>query len=123
MVKCHRDLLVWQKAMDLVVETYRLIRSLPKEENYALADQMRRAVVSIPSNIAEGKGRTSLKDYLRFLAIANGSCSELDTQIELAIRLRYFSEEQAANSKGLLTEVGKMLTVMQVRLNNPKSES
>lgn len=107
----------------MVVEIYRLIRSLPKEENYALADQMRRAVVSIPSNIAEGKGRTSLKDYLRFLAIANGSCAELDTQIELAIRLRYFSEEQAANSKGLLAEVGKMLTVMQVRLNNPKSES
>ena len=107
----------------MVVETYRLIRSLPKEENYALADQMRRAVVSIPSNIAEGKGRTSLKDYLRFLAIANGSCSELDTQIELAIRLGYFSEEQAANSKGLLAEVGKMLAVMQVRLNNLKPES
>ena len=69
-IQSYRDLYVWQKAMDLVVETYSLVKLLPREENYALSAQMRRAVVSIPSNIAEGHQRSSKKDYIRFLYIA-----------------------------------------------------
>ena len=76
-----KDLIVWQKAMDLVEETYRVVKCLPKEEQYGLSNQMRRAVVSIPSNIAEGNQRGSIKEYLHFLYIAMGSLGELETQI------------------------------------------
>ena len=73
------DLIVWQKAMDLTTEIYRLIKFLPREETYALSDQMRRAAVSIPSNIAEGHGRNSNKEFANFLSIARGSLTELRT--------------------------------------------
>ena len=72
-MKDHKELRVWQKAMDLVVEVYRLVKLLPKEENFALANQMHRAVASIPSNIAEGNARTSEREFLRFLSVAQGS--------------------------------------------------
>ena len=74
----YQDLIVWQKSMQLVKEVYTLVKTLPKEEQFALSDQMRRAVVSIPSNIAEGYGRNSTNDYIRFLNIARGSKYELD---------------------------------------------
>lgn len=80
-LKSYKNLVVWQKAMDLVVEVYTLVKKLPKEEKYALSDQMRRSVVSIPSNIAEGYTRNSTTEYLRFLSIANGSRTELETQL------------------------------------------
>ena len=95
--------------MDLAVEVYRLVKFLPREETYALSDQMRRAVISIPSNIAEGQGRSSTRDFIKFLSIARGSQSELETQLQICIRLRYFSEEQAATALGLCTEINKML--------------
>ena len=75
----YKELIVWQKSMDLVAEIYKLVKFLPKEETYALSDQMRRAVVSIPSNIAEGYGRNSTRDYVKFLKTARGSCFELET--------------------------------------------
>ena len=84
----YKDLIVWQKAMDLVVEIYRICKFLPKEENYGLSDQMRRSVVSIASNIAEGQARDSKKDFIRFLSIAQGSKAELETQIEICRRLK-----------------------------------
>ncbi len=73
MIKDFKDLIVWQKAMELVVEVYNLVKKLPKEELFALSDQMRRSAISIPSNIAEGQGRNSTKEYIHFLAIAKGS--------------------------------------------------
>jgi len=82
-IKSHRDLIVWQKAMNLVESVYEATASFPKEETYALTSQIRRAVVSVPSNIAEGQGRRMAKEYLYFLANARGSLLELDTQLEI----------------------------------------
>ena len=86
-VKSYKDLIVWQKSMDLVIEIYKLVKKLPKEETYSLSDQMRRAVVSIPSNIAEGYTRKSTNEYLNFLSIANGSRTELETQLLICERI------------------------------------
>src|SRR6185436_13377873 len=88
-IKSHRDLIVWQKAMDLVEVLYGATAAFPKEETYALTSQIRRAVVSVPANIAEGQGRRLPKEYLYFLANARGSLLELDTHLEIAVRLRY----------------------------------
>ena len=115
----YKKLIVWQKAMDLVAEMYKLVKLLPKEETYALSDQMRRAVVSIPSNIAEGQGRASTRDYLRFLSIARGSCFELDTQINACVKINYISENQAVAAFNLLNEISKMLTAI---INKLKKE-
>ena len=89
----HHRLEVWQDAMNLVVETYRLCTRFPESERFALAQQMRRAAVSVPSNIAEGAARRSTQEYLRFLSIARGSLSELDTQVSIAERLGYSINE------------------------------
>ena len=105
----YQDLLVWQKSMQLVKEVYILAKILPKEETYALSDQMRRAAVSIPSNIAEGHSRNSDKELTQFLYIARGSKAELETQIKIGIMLNYFSEKQSENALNLCNEVGKML--------------
>ena len=105
----YKDLILWQKSMELVKEVYLLIKKLPQEENYALSSQMRRAVVSIPSNIAEGSGRKSPKDYIRFLYIARGSQYELETQVHICIRLNYLTEEETIKVFSLLSEVGKLL--------------
>ena len=112
----YRELIVWQKAMELVEEVYRLVKRLPREETYALSDQMRRAAVSIPSNIAEGHGRNSEREFLRFLSIAQGSRAELDTQIEICIRLKYIDMEQVVTAQNLSNEVGKMLRKMMQNL-------
>ena len=105
----YRGLIVWQKSMALVEEIYRLVKFLPREELYALSDQMRRAAVSIPSNIAEGHERDSLKEYLRFLYIAQGSRAELETQLELCMKLGYFSEDQIRLLLSLSDEISRML--------------
>lgn len=115
-MESYRELIVWQKAMDLVEEVYRLVKLLPREETYALSDQMRRAAVSIPSNIAEGHGRNSEREFLRFLSIAQGSRAELDTQIEICIRLKYVDMEQVVTAQKLSNEVGKMLRKMMQNL-------
>ena len=111
-VKDHKDLIVWQKSMDLLVEIYRLVKKLPKEETYALSDQMRRAAVSIPSNIAEGRGRSSEKDYLRFLFMARGSRAELETQLLACVRLNYLNETDVETALNLCDEIGRMLSTM-----------
>ena len=105
----YKDMIVWKKAMDLVEEVYQLVKLLPKEETYALSDQMRRAAISIPSNIAEGKTRNSVKEYMQFLSIARGSVSELNTQLLVCNRIHYLSEEQTAKAVGLCEEVGSMV--------------
>ncbi len=113
----YKDLQVWQKSMDLVEETYRVLKGLPKEENYALSDQIRRAVVSIPSNIAEGQARDSKKEFVRFLYIAQGSRAELETQLQICVRLKYLSEDQLKNCLQLNEEVGKMIRTLIKRLS------
>ncbi|WP_291088949.1 four helix bundle protein [Empedobacter sp. UBA7494] len=85
----HKELKVWQESMNLVVEIYKITNHFPKEELYALTSQMKRSAVSIPSNIAEGAGRQSQAEFIRFLYIALGSVSELETQLEIAFRLGF----------------------------------
>ncbi|MCK9257818.1 MAG: four helix bundle protein [Sulfurospirillaceae bacterium] len=87
----YKDLLVWQESMDLAVKVYELAKKLPKEEIYVLSDQIRRAAVSIPSNIAEGQNRNTPKEFIQFLYIALGSASELETQLLLVQKLNYLS--------------------------------
>lgn len=115
-VKQYKELIVWQKAMELAGEAYRLAGLLPKSETYALSDQMRRAAVSIPSNIAEGQSRTSTKEFANFLSIAKGSKAELETQIELGVRLGFFQPDQVEVPLSLAGEVGRMLTTLIAKL-------
>jgi four helix bundle protein len=103
------DLEVWQYAMELVYDVYDVTANFPRDERYGLTSQMRRAAVSIPSNIAEGKGRTSDKDFGLFLCHARGSVYELQTQIMLARHLGYFSDESASDVKTKADRVGRML--------------
>ena len=116
MITHYEELKVWQKAMDLVVEIYRIVKSLPKEETYALSDQMRRAAVSIPSNIAEGQQRQTTKEFKHFLSIAKGSVAELNTQLYICSRLQYLSEEQLQKAFDLADEVGKMISGLSSKL-------
>mgnify|MGYP004444479925 CR=1 FL=1 len=104
-----RELIVWQKAMTATEEIYKMVKLLPKDEMFSLSDQMKRAAVSIPSNIAEGNARGSSKEMIRFLYIAQGSCAELETQLELCYRFGYINEEILNRNLEKLKEVGCML--------------
>ena len=117
-INSYKDLIVWQKSMDLTVEVYHLAKFLPKEETYALSDQMRRSAVSIPSNIAEGQGRNSTRDFVRFLSIARGSQTELETQLLICERLGYISSEKLKIAIELCDEVNKMLNVLITKLKS-----
>jgi four helix bundle protein len=106
----YRDLVVWQKAMMLAEEIYRNTSNFPRDERYGLTSQMRRAAVSIPSNIAEGQGRRSSDDELvRFLQIALGSLCELQTQLELSKRLGFLTPEQSISLRPATDEVGRLI--------------
>jgi four helix bundle protein len=124
MLQGHKGLVVWKKAMDLVVAVYKITETFPKAETYGLASQLQRAAVSVPSNIAEGHGLKQTQAYARHLAIANGSLTELETQLEIAGRLGYLTAENEAviNQAG---EVGRMLAglrrSLQSRLSSPES--
>lgn len=109
MLQSYRELVVWQKAMDLATLVYRLTESFPKREVYGLAAQLRRAGVSVPSNIAEGYGRASRREYLQFLSIAQGSLKELETQVLLSERLTYATSAQASRLLSEAEVIGKML--------------
>ena len=107
-IRDHRDLEAWCVAMDAVLETYRLSADLPKQETYGLISQMRRAAVSVPSNIAEGQvwgGRAAI----RYLTTALGSTAELDTQIEVALRLEYVSADRAADLQKLIISTRRLV--------------
>ena len=121
LVNGYKDLIVWQKAIALSLEVYRLVKLLPKIETYGLADQMRRAVVSIPSNIAEGKGRNSAREFVHFLSIARGSQKELETQIYLCTQLEYITDEDASTAFNLCEEVGKMLNALIIKLQSARN--
>lgn len=114
----YRELIVWQKSMRLARETYRLVLSLPKYETYSICDQMRRAAVSVPSNIAEGNERESAKDYVRFLCIAKGSLAELETQLLLCADIGYLKESQILPLLNLSTEIKNMLNAIIVKLKS-----
>lgn len=116
-IESHRDLLVWQKAMDLTVQIYRLAARFPATETYRLVGQITRAAASVPANIAEGHARSTRRDYANFLAIAKGSLMETETFLMLALRLAYLSEGQADSTLTLITEISKMLTSLRHRLS------
>ena len=101
---------VWQESRILVKEIYILLRNFPAEEKYALCDQIRRAVVSVPSNIAEGSGRMSVKEKIHFLEVAFGSLMETFCQMQIARDLEYISDEQLLNVKAKVLQISKMLT-------------
>ena len=106
--------------MELTEEVYRLIRFFPKEELFALSTQLKRACISIPSNIAEGYSRSTTKEYIRFLYIARGSLSEMQTQLLLGIKLNFITEDQVSKALSLSNEIGKMLNSIISKLI-PKS--
>jgi four helix bundle protein len=109
MLKNYQDLIVWQKSYNLCLEIYKLTKNFPKEEMYTLTNQLRRSSISIPSNIAEGYGRKSTQDYMRFLYIAYGSSCELETQILLSGDLGYIKEGITSSIKENIREVERML--------------
>lgn len=115
-MKSYRDLSVWQAGRALVKHVYLATRAFPKEEMYGLTQQVRRAAVSIPSNIAEGHGRGSTRDYLRYLSIAMGSIAEVETQLLLASDLGFLKQDELERLIGLLDEIGKMLRGLQKSL-------
>ncbi|MGD9856051.1 MAG: four helix bundle protein [Planctomycetaceae bacterium] len=109
-IRSYRDLLVWQKSMLLVKQIYQTSQSFPREEVYGLTAQIRRAAVSIPSNIAEGHGRHQTKDFIRFLRMSVGSLYELQTQVEIAYDLGYMADEVGENLRSSSTELERMLS-------------
>ena len=113
---------VWQEARKLVVDAYNLVHKFPKEERYALGDQIRRAVVSIPSNIAEGSGRVSLKEKMHFVEIAYGSLMEVYCQLQIAVDLKFINEIELENMRTRFSLISSMLTglrsAFQKRLPN-----
>jgi four helix bundle protein len=108
-IQSYRDLNVWKKSMNLVLEVYKLSRLFPREEQFGLTSQIRRAAVSIPSNIAEGHGRIHIADYLRFLSISRGSLMEVETHLEIAVRLDYLTRDQITEAREVSAEVGRIL--------------
>jgi len=120
MVKRYKDLLVWQKAMDLVTEVYRATGAFPEGEKFGLVTQLRRTAVSIPSNIAEGQGRMSVGEFKQFLGNARGSLYEVGTQVLIAGNLGFLSEAQIQHLQGLVDEVGHLLNglIRSLRVQN-----
>lgn len=116
MKRGHKDLRAWQSAMLLVEDIYRLTSTFPKEEMFGLTSQMRRAAVSVPSNLAEGAARNGTKELLHFLGIATGSLAELDTQLELATRLSYCTDVTAVQSR--LDEVSALTLALMKSLRS-----
>lgn len=117
----YKKLVVWQKGMDLVVLIYDLLKHFPQEELYGLSSQMKRAVVSIVSNIAEGSRRSTEKDRKHFFIIALGSVSELETQIEVAKKHSFISEKECETSFLFTQEISKMLFVLSRNLSSDKN--
>jgi four helix bundle protein len=121
-IRGFQDLEVWRKGMDLVIEAYRVTKEFPSDERYGLTAQLRRASVSIPSNIAEGRGRFGLRGFLYHLSVATGSLMELETQLPIASRLEYLKPEQARTLLKQLGEVRRLLAGL-VRSLQTKEQS
>ena len=112
----YRELTVWRKAMELAKEIYRLVPMLPKEEIYGMRSQITRAAASVPANIAEGWTRESAKEKANFLSIAQGSLAETETFLTLCEEIGWFPKEETTTIRGLIQEVGKMLSAMRKKL-------
>jgi four helix bundle protein len=123
MAKSYRELLVWQKGVQLSVLVYRLSKEFPREETYGLSNQMRRAAVSIPSNIAEGAGRLNTREYKQYLGVARGSSFELQTQLTIARELGFGDLEQLEEADATCNEIGRMLFGAIQALNAKRVES
>ena len=119
-VQSYRDLIAWQKSMDLVVEIYSSTQGFPRTETYGLISQLRRAAVSIPNNIAEGHDRLSTGEFKQFLGHARGSLVEVETQILISQRLGYLEPSQSANLLERTTEISKILNGLLVSLSRRK---
>ncbi len=120
LIKSYRDLIVWQKSIELVKKIYLITQVFPREEIFGLTSQMRRSAVSIPSNIAEGYGRHSTGDYIRFLHISVGSLYELQTQVEISFQLKYIIEVSYSETIGICTEIDKILYIIIQKLKEGK---
>lgn len=112
----HENLNVWKKAVDFVVEVYKTTERFPKEERFGLTSQIRRASVSVPANIAEGAARKSLKEFSHFLSNAQGSASEVETELLISYRLGYISKSQFVEFQTSLDSIGKMMNGLTRRL-------
>lgn len=112
MLKSYKDLIVWKKSYDLCLEIYRVTKGFPGEERYGLTSQLRRAAVSVPSNIAEGYGRRTTPDYIRALYIAYGSICEVETQVMLSHDLKYIKAVEMKSLEDLIGEVERMLKAL-----------
>jgi len=113
----YRELVVWQKAMDLVTEIYNITTTFPNEERFGLSSQARRAAVSIPSNIAEGHGRKTTGAYLNHISIAYGSLMELETQVQIAERLKFLPAEKVSAILEKISEIARMLNGLKKSLS------
>ena len=122
MGQSYRDLIAWQKAMDLVEAVYKCTRGFPREEIYGLVSQLRRAAVSVPSNIAEGQARHSSREFRHSLSCARGSLVEVETQVEIATRLQYLSQDECRIILERCAELGRILngliTAIKLRTEN-----
>lgn len=119
-ITSYKDLIVWQKSIELVVLIYKLTENFPKTEIYGIISQMRRAALSIPANIAEGHRRNHLPEFIQFLGIANGSAAEVETYLEISKRLGFIKDGEAKNVESLLLEVLKMLNALIQNLKKRK---
>lgn len=115
-ISSYKDLIVWQKSVELVSKVYEITRLFPEEEKYGLTSQIRRSAVSIPSNIAEGYGRGSSKTYLQFLSIARGSLFELETQFHIARKLNFISVND--DIEIIISEISRMLNALINKIKN-----
>lgn len=118
-IKSFRDLNIWQKGIDLVKDIYKETQNFPRQEIYGLTNQIRRAAISIPSNIAEGHIRQHRAEFRQFLSVALGSLAELETQIVISRELNYISTEKSLNVIDQMGSLGKMIRGLIKRLNNP----
>jgi four helix bundle protein len=116
--KNYRDLIAWQRAMDLVEEVYRVTKTFPKEELYGLTAQLRRCSVSIPSNIAEGQGRRTALEFAHSLSIAHGSLREAETQLMIGQRLGYLNSSESDGLLAKASEVGRLITGLRNSIAN-----
>ena len=116
-IRSYRDLIVWQKGMQLRRDVYVVIRRLPPEERFALGVQLRRGAVSIPSNVAEGHARQIRRDYRQFLSMSRGSLAELETQLQVAWEENYMDDDEYRRITSLADEIGRMLTTLIQRLD------
>ena len=112
----YKDLIVWQKSMDLVTLIYQITRDFPESEKYGIIPQMHRCAISIPSNIAEGSRRGFKKDFRKFILISFGSGAELETQLEISVNLKYIAKDKATKCINLLDEIMRMLNKLQTTM-------